>query len=128
MARDRGDAGYGVNALIGVGGGEAPSEPHSGPKALMLAVLEDAIRAFLSKESLAREEAESWMFGPHPRSIFSFTVVCETLGLEPKAVRVAMRRMSDGQIVGASLPRSRPNARGNAPAVVEPVIGSMVEE
>jgi hypothetical protein len=82
----------------------------------MLAVLEDAIRAFLSKEKLAREEAESWIFGPHPRSVFSFAVVCETLGLEPKAVRVAMRRMIDREVTAAMLPRSRPNARGAGPA------------
>jgi len=112
MARDRDDAGRGIETWVGIGGGDASSDPYSGPKALMVAVLEDAIRAFLSKDQLAREEAESWIFGPHPRSVFSFPVVCETLGLEPKAVRVAMRRMIDREVTAAMLPRSRPNARG----------------
>ena len=116
MSRDRGDVGFGVDAWVGVGGGEARSEQYSGTKALMLAVMEDAIRAFLSNERRAREEAESWIFGPHPRSVFSFTVVCETLGLEPKAVRVAMRRLSDRAVSATTLPRSRPNARGSGTA------------
>lgn len=112
MARDRGGAWGGLDALIGLGGGDARSEPYSGPKALMLAILEDAIRTFLSKDARAREEAESWMFGRHPPSVFSFTVVCETLGLEPKAVRLAMRRLEEREVAGSMLPRSRPNARG----------------
>lgn len=116
MSRERGDAGLGVDAWIGVGGGEARSGPHSGTKALMLAVMEDAIRAFLGGDRRAREEAESWIFGPHPRTVFSFTVVCETLGLEPKAVRVAMRRLSEQDVCANALPRSRPNARGNRSA------------
>lgn len=113
MSRDRGDSGVGVDAWIGVGGGESRTELHSGTKALMLAVMEDAIRAFLGGDARAREEAESWIFGPHPRSVFSFPVVCETLGLEPKAVRTAMRRLNEQEIRAAMLPRSRPNARGN---------------
>ncbi len=117
MARDRGGAGRGLDALIGLGGGESRSAPYSGPKALMLAVLEDAIRAFLSKDQRAREEASSWIFGPHPRSVFSFAVVCETLGLEPKAVRVAIRGMNQRELPPALLPRSRPNARGGGAAV-----------
>ena len=115
MARDRGGAWGGLNALIGLGGGESRCEPYSGPKALMLAILEDAIRTFLSKEARAREEAESWIFGRHPPSVFSFTVVCETLGLEPKAVRLAMRRLEEREVAGTLLPRSRPNARGARP-------------
>ncbi len=112
MARDRGGARGGLDALVGAASAEWRAEPYSGPKALMLAILEDAIRTFLSKDARAREEAESWMFGRHPPSVFSFTVVCETLGLEPKAVRLAMRRLDEQAVSGALLPRSRPNARG----------------
>lgn len=120
MARDRSGAGRGLDALIGVGGGEDRSAPYSGPKALMLAVLEDAIRAFLSKDARARDEASSWIFGPHPRSVFSFAVVCETLGLEPKAVRVAIRGMNRRELSPDLLPRSRPNARGGNGALSYP--------
>ena len=113
MARDRGLPDGHVQALVGLGGGNGNTSPLTGTKALMLAVMEDALRAFLGAEMRAREEAESWMFGPHPRSVFSFVVVCETLGLEPKAVRAALRGMrtdANGTVV---LPRSRPNARGS---------------
>ena len=45
------------------------------------------------------------------RSPFSFTVVCETLGLEPDAVRTALRRLRANQQVLNQPPvkRSRPN-------------------
>jgi len=112
MARDRGLPDGHVQALVGIGGGNGSSSPLTGTKALMLAVMEDALRAFLGTDMRAREEAEGWMFGPHPRSVFSFVVVCETLGLEPRAVRSALREMrgTNGTVV---LPRSRPNARGS---------------
>jgi hypothetical protein len=74
-------------SLIGIGGGESRSAPYTGTKALMLAVLEDAIRSYLSAELRARSEAEGWVSSRQRRSVFSFIVVCETLGLEPKAVR-----------------------------------------
>lgn len=100
-----------IAALIGVGGGEARSAPYTGTKALMLAVLEDAIRAYLSHEPRARAEAEQWVVSRQRRSVFSFAVVCETLGLEPKAVRAALRRLRAQQVTAADIPRTRPNAR-----------------
>lgn len=98
-------------SLIGIGGGESRGAPYTGTKALMLAVLEDAIRSYLSHESRARTEAEGWVMSRQWRSVFSFVVVCETLGLEPKAVRAALRRMRVQQIGPDHIPRSRPNAR-----------------
>ena len=77
----------------------------------MLAVLEDAIRSYLSTEVRARSEAEGWVTSRQRRSVFSFIVVCETLGLEPKAVRVALRRLRAQQVSPDHIPRSRPNAR-----------------
>lgn len=100
-----------IAALIGVGGGEARSAPYTGTKALMLAVLEDAIRAYLSREPRARMEAEQWVLSRQRRSVFSFAVVCETLGLEPKAVRGALRRLRAQDVSPDHIPRSRPNAR-----------------
>lgn len=98
-------------ALIGIGGGESRSAPYTGTKALMLAVLEDAIRSYLSSENRARMEAEGWVLSRQRRSVFSFIVVCETLGLEPKAVRAALRRLRTQQVTPDHIPRSRPNAR-----------------
>lgn len=100
-----------IAALIGVGGGEARTAPYTGTKALMLAVLEDAIRAYLSHEPRARLEAEQWVLSRQRRSVFSFAVVCETLGLEPKAVRGALRRLRAEDVSPDHIPRSRPNAR-----------------
>jgi len=113
MSRDRAALDGDVEALMGLGGGESRSAQLSGTKALMLAVMEDAVRAYLGADRRAREEAESWMFGPHPRSVFSFVVVSETLGFEYKAVRTALRRMRPRDGSAVSLPRSRPNARGS---------------
>src|SRR5262245_25327722 len=82
-----------VAGLVGVGGGEHQGRPFLGVKALMLAVLDDAIRAYLGPVQQSREEAELWMTDGRSRWVFSFPVVCETLGLEPAAVRQAVRRM-----------------------------------
>lgn len=98
-------------SLIGIGGGESRTAPYTGTKALMLAVLEDAIRSYLSPEPRAQAEAEGWVMSRQRRSVFSFVVVCETLGLEHKAVRAALRRLRAQQITGDHIPRSRPNAR-----------------
>jgi hypothetical protein len=100
-----------LSALIGIGGGESRTAPYTGTKALMLAVLEDAIRSYLSAEVRTRSEAEGWVTSRQRRSVFSFVVVCETLGLEPKAVRAALRRLRAQQITPDHIPRTRPNAR-----------------
>ncbi len=107
-------------SLIGIGGGESRSAPYTGTKALMLAVLEDAIRSYLSPEPRARAEAEGWVSSRQRHSVFSFVVVCETLGLEPKAVRAALRRLRAQQITPDHIPRSRPNARRRARLAREP--------
>jgi hypothetical protein len=98
-------------SLIGIGGGESHSAPYTGTKALMLAVLVDAIRNYLSPEPGARAEAEGWVRSRQRRSVFSFIVVCETLGLEPKAVRPALRNLRAQQTTPAHIPRGRSNVR-----------------
>ena len=118
MARNQSLEADDVFALVGRAGGEARGTSFSGTKALMLAILEDGIRTFLGAEERAFEEAENWIFGRHQRTVFSFDVVCETLGLEPKAVRVALRRMSSNSAAATFLPRSRPNSRGSSPTSI----------
>jgi hypothetical protein len=98
--------------LSSLGGGEPRSAQYTGTKALMLAILEDGIRSYLSPVGRIRNEAEYWVKTGRQRSPFCFTVVCETLGLEPDAVRVALERMrardvSPRRVLG----RSRPNVR-----------------
>jgi hypothetical protein len=101
--------------LLGVcslGGGEPSARPYTGIKALMLAVLDNGIASYLSSTPRIRAEAEYWISAPGRRSPFSFTVVCETLRLEPDAVRVALRRLRNregGPI--RSIGRRRQNVR-----------------
>jgi hypothetical protein len=72
--------------------------PHTGTKALMLAVFEDGIRCYLGNKKRLQREAEIWMYCSR-RLVFSFDVLCETFGLDPNATRRALRqlrRASDG--------------------------------
>ena len=97
--------------LAPVGGGEPRGAEYTGTKALMLAVLENGLRSYFSPTVRIRAEAERWVTTPPGRSPFSFTVVCETLGLEPDAVRMALRRLRANQqlLTEPPIKRSRPN-------------------
>ncbi len=66
----------------------------SGEKALMLAVLEDGIRCFQehltnprSNPRLLSKQAEEWIRAVDYEWPFSFNNVCETLGIDPDALR-----------------------------------------
>jgi hypothetical protein len=98
--------------LASLGGGESRSTQYTGTKALMLAILEDGIRSYLSPVGRIRAEAEYWVTSTRQRSPFSFTVVCETLGLEPEAVRAALKRLRAKNVSPRrAIGRSRPNVR-----------------
>lgn len=86
-------------------------ECSAGVRALMLAVLEEAIHCFLSSDHRARDEAERWIISDRRPSPFSFAVVCETLGLDPGSARRALTRLRDQKVTRRSLGRSRPNVR-----------------
>ncbi len=69
----------------------------SGEKALMLAVLEDGIRCFQehlrnprSNPRLLSQQAEAWIRAVDYEWPFSFNNVCETLGIDPAALRRAL--------------------------------------
>jgi|HubBroStandDraft_5_1064220.scaffolds.fasta_scaffold47814_1 hypothetical protein len=72
-------------------------------KRLMLAILEDALRClqkYAAAKSGARRlmywEAEQWLYSEGGNALFSFTMVCETLGIEPEYLRSGLlqwRRM-----------------------------------
>lgn len=83
----------------------------SGIKGLLLAVLEDGIRGYLSPVPDVRAEAEYWVSSARTRSPFTFVVICETLGLEPTAVRAALERMRNQRATGPRFGRTRPNVR-----------------
>ena len=68
-------------------------------KRLMLAVLEDALRCmqkYADVRSGARRlmfrEAEYWLCREGGHALFSFTMVCETLGIEPEYLRSGLRK------------------------------------
>ena len=95
-----------------LGGGRPSCAPYVGLKALMLAVLDNGISCYLGSMARVRAEAEHWIDTKARRSPFSFTVVCETLDLEPDAVRVALQRLRNKN-ASPSRPfgRSRQNVR-----------------
>jgi hypothetical protein len=99
-----------LHALVGICGGETRSAPVSGIKALMLAILQDGIQAFLGKQARARTEAEVWIMSRH-RTVFSFVTVCECLGLEPDWVRGVLVRLRERNVSPRTIGRLRPNVR-----------------
>ena len=99
--------------LLGIlGGGEPRHSALSGIKGLLLAVLEDGIRSYLSPVKEVRAEAEYWVTSGRARSPFCFVVICETLGLEPSAVRQALERLRSQRVnPSRAIGRTRPNVR-----------------
>lgn len=68
-------------------------------KQLMLAVLQDAIKALQDnrtatggKKRRLFEETEEWIFSDDPDWVFSFVSVCSVLGLDPDYLRKGMSR------------------------------------
>lgn len=92
-------------------GGEPSGGQLTGTRALMLAVLEDGIRSYLSGPTLAAKDAEFWIQSHRRRSPFSFVVVCEVLGLDPDAVRTTVERMKAARQGQKGFPRARSNVR-----------------
>ena len=90
----------------------------------MLAVLENGLRSYFSPKVRIRAEAERWVRTPQGRSPFSFTVVCETLGLEPEAVRIALRRLRANQTAARrATDQAQPTQR--APFRAHRVVGAL---
>lgn len=111
-----------VAALLGLGGGERRGAALSGVRALMLAMLEDAVRAFVGHDTHDHAQASAWIECGRHRWVFSFHTVCETLGLEPSAVRLALRRMRQASPGGRrfAIRKSRPNARQASLRITQP--------
>ncbi|MDX2166428.1 MAG: hypothetical protein SF182_05170 [Deltaproteobacteria bacterium] len=111
-----------VAALLGIGGGESRAVPLIGMRALMLAMLEDAVRAYLGSNPREAEDAAAWIDSTRNRWVFSFGTVCETLGLEPPAVRAALHRLYARPLLERRLKlgKSRPNARQANLRIVAP--------
>jgi len=95
-----------------IGGGDPNRTPITGTRALMLAVLEDAIRCFLDGGRRVSDEAERWIKANWRSSPFSFVIICETLRLDPQAVRCMLDKMKAARVSSRdALPRARNNVR-----------------
>ena len=125
FGREVGDSDLDLTRITSLGGGESRSTTqYTGTKALMLAILEDGIRSYLSPVGRVRSEAEYWVRSARNRSPFSFHVVCETLGLEPGAVRMALERLRTKNVSPRrAIGRSRPNVRRTGRLVTRRSIG-----
>jgi hypothetical protein len=96
-----------------IGGGVSTVSEHTGTKALMLAILEDGLRALLDANNRVSEEAARWMSSRRDTWVFSFITVCHTLGLDPDAVRRAAQQMKERNVSARQvIGRNRPNSRG----------------
>ncbi len=95
-------------------GGESHGAELTGTRALMYAVLEGALQDYRSGRPHLQAQAEAWI-GSARRLAFSFTVVCETLGLDPSAVRAALTRWR--QTATPLQRRLRPYAYRRAPGI-----------
>src|SRR5262249_61031004 len=91
----------------------------SGEKAPRLAVLEDGIRCFQehlrnprSNPRLLSRQAEEWIRAVDYDWPFSFNNVCETLGIDPSALRAALlswkiRRLAEIGTPGSPTPHAK---------------------
>lgn len=82
-------------------------------KALMLAVLEDAIRCFQeyfrttrARPRMLSRQAERWIRTRDWDWPFSFNNVCDALGIDPDCMRDALLRMKYEQLMAEQRPRT----------------------
>jgi hypothetical protein len=78
---------------------KTPLEPE---RALLLAVLDDAVRCFQDnilsqnkKKQLLFDEAQDWLFSDDSSWVFSFVSICGLLGLDPGYIRRGLRRWQE---------------------------------
>ena len=90
----------------------------SGEKALMLAILEDAIRCYQGhlkapriRPRLLEQRAADWIAAEDYEYIFSFASICEHLGFDPSALRAALYK-SKAQAQGSTDKFYRLHLRG----------------
>lgn len=88
-----------------------------GEKKLLLAVLEDAINCF-QKQFAARDrrgkklfrEAEAWIMDQNDERLFSFSNICESLGINAEYLRRGLARWKEERILSIR-PGRRTEAR-----------------
>ena len=102
-------------------GGEPRGGEYCGLKALMLAVLDNAVQNYCGPAGRPRTEVERWLAARNSHSPFSFKTICEVLGLDPDAARRAINVLRERMPPRAQKRRMRPNSRSRArPSRVNP--------
>ena len=111
----------------------AEAGPSAGERALMRAVLEDAIRCLTGEAGPVHQrtrlaaEARSWIEASDPRWPYSFENLCDGLGLD--AANLRRRLLRDAP--APALPEAPPGGRGMRPRRETPAeyeIGQMIRE
>lgn len=97
--------------VVDLGGGERREGLATGVRALLLALLEDSIRCYLSPKQKLRLEAERWIEGRQQGVALTFDAVCASFGLEPEPTRRVLRRWRRCDARPSVFVRSRPNVR-----------------
>jgi hypothetical protein len=95
-------------------GGEPRGGEYCGLKALMLAVLDNAVQNYCGPAGRPRTEVARWLAARNSHSPFSFKTICEVLGLDPDAARRAIRGLRECMPPPAQKRRMRPNSRSRA--------------
>jgi|SRR4030095_596135 hypothetical protein len=93
---------------------KVPLEPE---RALLLAVLDDAVRCFQDnvlpqnkKKQMLFDEAQEWLFSDEANGIFSFVSICTLFGLDPGYIRRGLRQWQE-----QALAARRKKQRGSGP-------------
>lgn len=94
--------------------GEPRGGEYCGLKALMLAVLDNAVQNYCGPAGRPRTEVEHWLAARNSHSPFSFKTICEVLGLDPDAARRAIRELRERMPPRTHKRRMRPNSRSRA--------------
>jgi len=108
--------------------------PAAGERALMRAVLEDAIRCLAGEIGPVRErpqlaaEARVWIEATDPRWPFSFENVCDSLGFEPERLRTRLLENAPELPAAGSEDVDAPAARPRRPVPAEDEIVRMIRE
>ena len=106
----------------------------AGERALMRAVLEDAIRCLagdvggLGERGQLAVEARGWLASTDVRWPFSFENVCDGLGLEPSRLRARLLRDAPANVVHDPAPRLEGYARPRRATPAEHEISRMIRE
>ena len=106
-------------------GGEPRAGEYRGLKALMLAVLDNAMQNYCGPTGRLRTEAEQWVAARNVRSPFSFKTVCEVLGLDPDAAQQAIKTLRGRMPPRTQKRRMRPNSRRHNSRALRPETGDV---